>query len=191
MPIAISHPSLLLAFRVLLFHVVCQPPMEDKKGVKYECSPSAEGSHLPDDAKTPIPVSSGSPPTSGSPSDVSSRRRCSLVFEQGGASGVTPVSGVSSLVVDTSHDEEFARKLFGELNHDILGPPGDGKIIIIDDSDDDDTAQEEGTTDIDPTIVPASAADAPAGISVTNSDAQGSEQEVDGGSDSKRSINAP
>jgi hypothetical protein len=111
------------------------------------------------------------------------------VFEQGGASGATPVSGVSSLVVDTSRDEEFGRKLFGELNRDILRPPGDGKIIIIADSDD--TAQEEGTTDIDPTAVPASAADAPVGTSVTNSDAQGSEQEVDGGNDSERSADAP
>jgi hypothetical protein len=46
-------------------------------------------------------------------------------------------------------------------------------------------------TDIDPTTVPTSAADAPAGTSVTNSDAQGSEQEVDGGSDSERSAGAP
>jgi hypothetical protein len=165
--------------------------MEGKKGVKRERSPFAEGRHLPDDAKTPIPMPSGSPPPSRSPSDVSSRHRCSSVFEQGSASGVTPVSGPSSLVVDTSHDEEFARKLFGDLNHDILESPGDGKIIIIDDSDDDDEAQEEGTTDIDPTAVPASAADAPAGTSVTNSDAQGSEQEVDGGSDSERITGVP
>jgi hypothetical protein len=100
-------------------------------------------------------------------------------------------SGVSSLVVDTSRDEEFVRKLFEDLNCDILGPPSDGKIIVIDDSDNDDEAQEEGTIDIDPTTVPASAADAPAGTSVTNSDAQGSEQEVDGGSDSERSAGAP
>jgi hypothetical protein len=144
--------------------------MEDKKGIKHECSPSAEGSPLPDDAKTPIPVPSGSPPPPGSPSDVSSRRRRSSVFEQGGASGATPVSIPSSLVVDTSRDEEFVRKLFGDLNRDILGPPGDSKIIIIDKSDDDDEAQEEGMTGIDPTIVLASAADAPAGTSVTNSD---------------------
>jgi hypothetical protein len=144
--------------------------MEDKKGIKHECSPSAEGSPLPDDAKTPIPVPSGSPPPSGSPSDVSSRRRRSSVFEQGGALGATAVSIPSSLVVDTSRDEEFVRKLFGDLNHDILGPPDDSKIIIIDEFDDDDEAQEEGMTGIDPTTVPASAADAPAGTSVTNSD---------------------
>jgi hypothetical protein len=144
--------------------------MEDKKGIKHECSPSAEGSPLPDDAKTPIPVPSGSPPPSGSPLDVSSHRRRSSVFEQGGASGATPVSIPSSLVVDTSRDEEFVRKLFGDLNRDILGPPGDSKIIIIAESDDDDEAQEEGMTGIDPTTVLASVADAPAGTSVTNSD---------------------
>jgi hypothetical protein len=110
--------------------------MEDKKGVKRECSPSTEGSPLPDDAKTPTLVPSGSPPPLGSPSDVSSHCRCSSLFEQGSASGATPVSSPSSLVVDTSHDEEFTRKLFGDLNRDILRPPGDGKIIIIDDSDD-------------------------------------------------------
>jgi hypothetical protein len=165
--------------------------MEGKKDVKHERSPSAEGNPLLDDAKTPIPVPSRSPPPLGSPSDVSSRRRCSSVFEQGGASGVTPVSGPSLLVVDTSRDEEFTRKLFGDLNRDILGPPGDDKIIIIEDSDDDDEVQEEGTTDIDPTTVPASAVDAPAGTSVTNSDAQGSKQEVDGGNDGERRVGAP
>jgi hypothetical protein len=163
--------------------------MEDKKGVKRECSPSAEGSPLPDDAKTPTPVPSGSPPPLGSPSDVSSHCRCSSLFEQGSASGATPVSSPSSLVVDTSHDEEFARKLFGDLNRDILGPPGDGKIIIIDDSDDE--AQEEGTAGIDPTVVPASIADAPARARVANGDDQGSEQEADGGGDSGRSTGVP
>jgi hypothetical protein len=97
------------------------------------------------------------------------------VFEQGGALWTTPVSIPSSLVVDTSRDEEFTRKLFGDVGRDILGPPSDGKIFIIDDSDDDDEAQEEGMTGIDPMTVPTSAADAPAGISVTNSDDQGSE----------------
>jgi hypothetical protein len=145
---------------------------------------------LPDDAKTPTPMPSGYPPPPGSPSNVSSRRRCSSVFEQGSALGATPVSGPSSLVVDTSRDEEFTKKLFGDLNRDILGPPDDGKIIIIDDSDNDDEAQEEGTTDIDPTTVLASAADAPAGSSVANSDDQGSKQEVDGSSDSGRSADA-
>jgi hypothetical protein len=36
---------------------------------------------------------------------------------------------------DTSHDFEFAQHLFGELNRDLLGPPGDDKVIIHSDSD--------------------------------------------------------
>jgi hypothetical protein len=88
------------------------------------------------------------------------------------------------LIVDTSHDEEFARKLFGDLNRDILILPGDGKIIIIDDSDGDDEAQEEGMTGIDPTA-------APAGARVANSDDQGSDQEADGGDDSGCSTGEP
>jgi hypothetical protein len=152
--------------------------MEDKKGVKHERSPSVEGNPLPDDAKTPPPAPSGSPPPPGSPSEVLSCRRCSPVFKQGSTLGTTPVSGPSSLVVDTSHDEEFARKLFGDLNRDILRPPGDGKIIIIDD---DDEAQEEGMAGIKPTVVPASVADDPTRARVDNSDDQGSDQEADDG----------
>jgi hypothetical protein len=113
------------------------------------------------------------------------------VFEQGSASGTTLVSGPSPLVVDTSRDEEFTRKLFGDLNRDILRPPGDGKIIIIDDSDDDDEAQEEGTTGIKPMTVPASTIDAPAGARVDNIDDQGSDQEADGGDNSGRSASEP
>jgi hypothetical protein len=165
--------------------------MEDKKDVKRKRSPSIEGSPLPDSAKTSPPVPSGSPPPPGSPSEVSSRRRYSSVFEQGSASGATPVSGPSLLVVDTSRDEEFARKLFGDLNRDILGPPGDGKIIIIVDSDDDDDAQEEGMADINPMAVSASAADAPAGAKIANSDDQGSKQEADGVNDSGCSAGEP
>jgi hypothetical protein len=162
--------------------------MENKKGVKCERSPSAEGSPLPNDAKTSPPVPSGSRPPPRSPLDVLSRWCCSPVFEQGSTLGATPVSGHSSLVIDTSRDEEFARKHFGDLICDILGSPGDGKIIIIDD---DDNAQEEGTVGINPTVVPASVADAPAGARVANSDDQGSEQEADGGNDNRRSAGEP
>jgi hypothetical protein len=36
---------------------------------------------------------------------------------------------------DTSHDTEFTKKLFGDLNCDILRLLSDGKVIILDDSD--------------------------------------------------------
>jgi hypothetical protein len=37
------------------------------------------------------------------------------------------------LIANILRDEEFARRLFGNLNRDVLGPPGDGKIIILND----------------------------------------------------------
>jgi hypothetical protein len=83
---------------------------------------------------------------------------------------VTLVNDPSSLVVDTSCDEEFARKLFGDLNRDILGPPGDGKIIMIDDSDNDDEAQEKGTAGAKPMAVPSSTANAPVATRVDKID---------------------
>jgi hypothetical protein len=45
--------------------------------------------------------------------------------------------------------------------------------------------------DVDPTVVPASAADAPTGTGVANSDDRGSDQEADGGDESGRSTTEP
>jgi hypothetical protein len=84
-------------------------------------------------------------------------------------------------VTDTSRDEEFARKLFGDLNHDILGPPGDGKIIVISDSNDEDEMHEDATVNAEaapPSVAnsvdsPTSASDAdetPDGVSDDNAD---------------------
>jgi hypothetical protein len=78
----------------------------------------------------------------------------------------------SSFIVDTSCDEELARKLFGDRNHDILGPPGDEKIIILDDSDDDCEAQVEKTADIESATAPTSIDDAPVEAKIDNSDDQ-------------------
>jgi hypothetical protein len=47
------------------------------------------------------------------------------------------------LIADVSWDEEFTRRLFGDLNHNFLGPPNDGKIIIINDSDEEEEVREE------------------------------------------------
>jgi hypothetical protein len=44
-------------------------------------------------------------------------------------------SDEENFIAHTSRDAEFANKLFGDLNRNILGPPGDGKVIILDDSD--------------------------------------------------------
>jgi hypothetical protein len=84
-------------------------------------------------------------------------------------------------VADTSRDEEFTRKLFGDLNRDILGPPGDSKIIIINDSDDEDETHEDAAVNAEaapPSAAysvdsPTSASDAdetPNGVSDDNAD---------------------
>jgi hypothetical protein len=115
--------------------------MEDKRGIKRECSPSAEGSPTPSDTKTPPPVSSRSPSPLGSPSEVASHHPRTPVFEQGGPSKKALVIDLSSsldeeyFIADTSRDFEFAQRLYGKLNRAFLGPPGDGKIIILSDSD--------------------------------------------------------
>jgi hypothetical protein len=165
--------------------------MEDKRCIKRERSPSVEESPLLDDAETPPPAPSGSPPPPGSPSVVSSCCPYSPVFEQGNAFGKTPMIDSSSFIVDTSCDEELTRKLFGDLNRDILEPPGDGKIIILDDTDDDGEAQEEKVVGIESMASPASADDAPAEAKIGNSDDQGPDQEADGGKDSGCNVDDP
>jgi hypothetical protein len=165
--------------------------MEDKRGSKCERSHSAEGSHLLGDAETPPPTPSGSPPPLGSPSAASSCCPCSLVSEQGNASKKIPMLEPSSFIVDTTHDEEIIRKLSGDLNHDILRPFGDGKIIILDDSNDNVEAQEETTIEIDSTVAPASIDDAPVEARVDNSGDQGPDQEANGGNNRGHNIGDP
>jgi hypothetical protein len=50
------------------------------------------------------------------------------------------------LITDVSWDEAFTRRLFGDLNHDVLGSSGDGKIMIVSDSDKEDEVHQEKTT---------------------------------------------
>jgi hypothetical protein len=42
---------------------------------------------------------------------------------------------VEGIIPDTSRYEEFARRLFDNLNRGVFGPPGNGKVIILSDSD--------------------------------------------------------
>jgi hypothetical protein len=90
-------------------------------------------------------------------------------------------SDEEGLIVDVSRDEKFARRLFGDLNHDVLGPPDDGKIIILNDSvEEEEEVYEERTTSTkdattSTTVNPASTAsadadDAPTGVKNDNSD---------------------
>jgi hypothetical protein len=94
---------------------------------------------------------------------------------------LTSSLGEEDSVADTSRDEELARKLFDDLNRDILGPPGDGKIIVLSDSDDEDGTHEDATVNAE--VAPPSAAnsvdsptsapdvdDTPDGVSDDNAD---------------------
>jgi hypothetical protein len=65
-------------------------------------------------------------------------------------------SGKEDSVADTSQDEELARKLFGDLNRDILRPHDDGKIIVLSDSDDEDGTHEDAAINVE--AAPPSAA---------------------------------
>jgi hypothetical protein len=136
--------------------------MEDKKNLKRPRSPSDEGSSSPSKASTPPLSRSGSPSPIQSPPETSSRRLCLPPSEQGGPSELVPIvdlsssSGEEDSIADTSRDEELARKLFSDLNRDILGPPGDGKIIILSDSDDENETHEDATVNAEAT--PPSAA---------------------------------
>jgi hypothetical protein len=136
--------------------------MEDKKNLKHPRSPSFEGSSSPSKASTPPPSRSGCPPPTQSQPATSSHRLYLPPSEQGGPSEPVPVLDLAlspseeDTVADTSRDEEFARKLFGDFNRDILGPPGDGKIIVISDSDDEDETHEDATVNAE--AAPPSAA---------------------------------
>jgi hypothetical protein len=165
--------------------------MEDKKNLKRPRSPSDEGSSSPSKASTPPPSRSGPgcPPLTQSPLTTSSRRPCLPPSEQGGPSEPVPVVDLAlspseeDFVADTSRDEEFARKLFGDLNCDILGPPGDGKIIIISDSDDEDETHEDTAVNVE--VAPPStvnSADSPTFASNVDETPNGvSDDNADGG----------
>jgi hypothetical protein len=165
--------------------------MDDKRGTKRECSPSAGGKSFARRRRNSTTGIIWISANTGSLSIVSSRHLCSLVFELGNTSGKIPMLNPPSFIVDTSRDEELARKLFGNQNRDILGPPGDGKIIVLDDSNDNGEAQEEKTADIESMAAPTSVDDAPAEARISNSDDQGPVQEVNGGNNSGRRAGEP
>jgi hypothetical protein len=105
------------------------------------------------------------------------------VFEQGGPSEKVSMVDLSSssdeegLIPDTSCDEEFTRKLFGNLNRDILEPSDDGNIIILSDSDEEEVVREEDVTDAK--AMPSSAARIPAltASAATDEDLKGMQDE--------------
>jgi hypothetical protein len=83
-------------------------------------------------------------------------------------------SDEGDLIADVSWDEEFAKRLFGDLNCDFLEPLGDGKIIILSDSDvEEEEVREEKV--IDAEAVPSSVARSPA-PTVSSDDANGTDK---------------
>jgi hypothetical protein len=94
------------------------------------------------------------------------------VFEQGGSSGKVAVVDLSSfsdeqgLIPDTSRNEEFAKRLFNDLNRDILGSPDDGKVIILSNSDEkEEEIHKEDATGAE--VAPSSVVGIPASIAST------------------------
>jgi hypothetical protein len=87
-----------------------------------------------------------------------------------------------NFIANTSRDAEFARKLFGDLNRNILKPPGNDEVIILNDSDEEKEALDEmASTElvatsaaINPVSTASAAADdAPEGAKNDNSNDQG------------------
>jgi hypothetical protein len=177
--------------------------MEDKRGTKRPHSPSMkgrprspsmEGSPLSSSVSTPLPAPLGLPPPPGSPSEVSSRRHCSLMFEQGGPSERALVVDMFSdeednVFLDTSQDEEFIRRLFNDLNCGLLRPPSDAKVIVLSDSNEEDEVHEEIAADVDvapssivrspaPTASTANADEDPKGMQDDNSDGLAPDREI-------------
>jgi hypothetical protein len=149
--------------------------MEDKRGTKRSHSPSKEDSSSPCGGSTPLSALSRSRPPPWSPSDIFTRRPCSLVLEQGGPSEKVPLvdwslsSDEEGLISYTSHDEEFTRRPFGDFNRDVLGPPDDSNIIILSNSDNEEEVHEEDA--IVAKVVPSSIARSPApATSIANAD---------------------
>jgi hypothetical protein len=58
-------------------------------------------------------------------------------------------SDEGDLIVDVSRDKEFARRIFCDLNRDVPGPLGDGKIIILSDSNEEEEVCEENAADVE------------------------------------------
>jgi hypothetical protein len=111
-------------------------------------------------------------------------------------------SDEEGLLAEVSWDEEFTRRLYGDLNRDVLGPPGNDKIIILSDSDEEEEeVREENTvstddaatsTDVNPaSTVSTNANDAPTGVKNNNSDSRTPDQEADDNNDSRDDAGLP
>jgi hypothetical protein len=97
-------------------------------------------------------------------------------------------SDEENFIANTSCDAEFTKKLFGDLNSDILESLGDDNVIVLDDSNEEKETHEEKTVNTEPAatsaaVNPASIAstdtdDAPTGAKNDNSDDHRPDQEA-------------
>jgi hypothetical protein len=118
------------------------------------------------------------------------------VFEQGDPSKNIPMIGLSSYLdeevffVDIAWDVEFVKRLFGDLNRDLLRPLGDGKVIIISDSDEEEEVHEETAVDAEATPSATAGKSSTAASSATDADEDPWKMQDDNSDDLARSQDA-
>jgi hypothetical protein len=77
-------------------------------------------------------------------------------------------SGKEDVFPNTSRDEEITTKLFGDLNHGLLGPPNDDNVIIVRHSNEEEEVREDNHADAE--AAPSSAENSLAPIAFTYTD---------------------
>jgi hypothetical protein len=82
-------------------------------------------------------------------------------------------SDEEDLIPDTSWDEDFARRLFDNINREILWPPDDEKIIILSDSDEEEEVRKEDVADAEAAPPSAVKSSAPIASAANADDASG------------------
>jgi hypothetical protein len=106
-------------------------------------------------------------------------------------------------IPDTSCDEEFTRRLFSDLNRDVLLPPDNDKVIILIDSNGEE--EEAGKEDaagakatpssavgiLASTASTVDADEAPKGVQNDNSGDRTPDWEVDGGNNDEEEADLP
>jgi hypothetical protein len=78
-------------------------------------------------------------------------------------------SNEEDFFADIAWDVEFTKRLFGDLNCNLLRPPSDGKVIIISDFDEEGEACEDAAADVETVLSAAGKSLTPA-CSTTDAD---------------------
>jgi hypothetical protein len=123
--------------------------MEDKRGIKWSRCSLYKGKSISQRCQDPSTGAIWVSTATGNSVRGLLTTPSLTVFEQGSPSGNILVIDLSSssdeedFVADTSRDEDFPKRLFGDLNHDVPRPPSDGKVIILSDSDKEEEVHEE------------------------------------------------